>query len=117
MFFFADQVLASSRNANNLFLTQVDIFYFSCFDDHMSTNNISNDEMSLLVNAIKDSLNKVLVGKRIRLKSTNDQFTKLVPGSEGTINLIDDLGTVHVKWDDGSTLGLVPEEDSWEIIS
>lgn len=116
-FFLTDQVVARDQDAENLFFTQVDIFYFRCFDNRMSTNNIPNDEMTLLVNAIQDSLNKVLVGKRVRLKSTSDQFTKLAPGAEGTIKLIDDLGTVHVNWDDGSTLGLVPEEDFWEVIS
>jgi hypothetical protein len=30
--------------------------------------------------------------------------------------MVDDLGTVHVRWDNGSTLGLVPGEDRWEEI-
>lgn len=86
----------------------------------MTTNNDLNDlndDMSLLIRVIQESLNKVLVGRRIRLTKTTDKLTKLLPGAEGTVNLIDDHGTVHVTWDDGSILGLVPEEDSWEIIS
>ena len=27
--------------------------------------------------------------------------------------MVDDVGTVHVRWDNGSTLGLVPGEDRW----
>lgn len=76
-----------------------------------------NDEMQLLKDVIIASLNTVLPGSRIRLKHTTDQYTKLVAGAEGTIDHVDDACTIHVKWDDGSTLGLVPEEDSWEIIS
>lgn len=53
------------------------------------------------------------VGKRIRLVSTSDPYTRLSPGDEGVITFIDDLGTTHVKWDNGSSLGLVPREDYW----
>ena len=55
-------------------------------------------------------------GQRIRLAYTSDPYTDLPAGSEGTIQFIDDLGTVHVAWDCGSTLGLIPGEDSWETI-
>jgi hypothetical protein len=30
---------------------------------------------------------------------------------------VDSAGTVHVKWDDGSTLGLIPDEDQWEVLT
>ncbi|MBT1017594.1 DUF4314 domain-containing protein [Canibacter sp. lx-72] len=62
--------------------------------------------------AVKPSL----VGRRIRLDDTSDPYTTLTPGTEGTINQIDDLGTIHVSWDNGSTLGLVPGEDSYTLL-
>jgi hypothetical protein len=55
------------------------------------------------------------VGKRIRLIWTDDQWTTLRPGSEGTINFVDDAGTIFAKWDDGSGLGLVPGHDRFSI--
>lgn len=58
----------------------------------------------------------VTVGSRIRLVSTTDPYTELRSGDEGTVRLIDALGTVHVNWDRGSTLGLVPDEDRWTVI-
>lgn len=57
-----------------------------------------------------------LIGKRIKLVRTSDPYTTLRHGDLGTIDFIDDLGTVFVKWDNGSNLGLVRGEDSWEII-
>jgi hypothetical protein len=57
-----------------------------------------------------------LLGKRVKLVSTTDQYTKLVPGDEGIINFIDDYGTIHICWDNGSRLGLIPGEDKWELI-
>jgi hypothetical protein len=55
-------------------------------------------------------------GDRIFLTYTSDQYTKLTPGDEGTVTHVDDLGTVHVQWDSGSTLALIPGEDSWRKV-
>lgn len=54
---------------------------------------------------------------RIRLISTSDPHTNLRPGDEGTVSFIDSLGTVSARWDNGSTLGLVPGEDHWETVT
>lgn len=55
-------------------------------------------------------------GDRIQLVYTDDEYTRLRPGARGTVSYVDALGTVHVKWDDGSTLGLVPGHDRWEPV-
>ena len=56
------------------------------------------------------------LGKRIRLISTNDEYTSLQPGDLGTINFIDDTGTIFAEWDNGSRLGLLPDVDRFEIL-
>jgi hypothetical protein len=59
-----------------------------------------------------------LVGRRIRLQYTNDPYTELHQGDEGTISHIDDGGTVHVDWDSGSRLGLISSAgDRWVVIN
>ncbi len=55
-------------------------------------------------------------GDRIKLLFTSDPYTQLKPGATGTVSFIDSIGTVHVTWDNGNRLGLVPGEDQWEII-
>jgi hypothetical protein len=55
-------------------------------------------------------------GALVRLVSTTDPHTRIVPGSSGTVEHMDDAGTVHVRWEDGSTLGLIPGEDEWEVV-
>lgn len=50
------------------------------------------------------------VGRRVRLDHTSDPYTSLRPGDEGVISLVDDMGTVHVNWDNGSSLGMIPED-------
>lgn len=57
------------------------------------------------------------VGKRVRFLRSNDQYTKLVWGDEGVVTHIDALGTVHIKWDNGSTLGMITEEgDRFQVV-
>jgi hypothetical protein len=36
-----------------------------------------------------------------------DPYSTLAPGTAGTVEHVDDAGTVHVRWDDGRTIGLV----------
>ena len=57
-----------------------------------------------------------LEGKRIELISTTDPNTELKPGDRGTIDFVDDTGTIHVNWDNGSQLGLVPGEDQYKLL-
>lgn len=57
-----------------------------------------------------------LLGKRVQLISTTDEYTNLQYGDLGVVNYIDDTGTVFVNWDNGSKLGLIPGTDRWKII-
>jgi len=57
-----------------------------------------------------------LIGKRVFLVNSTDQFTLLKYGDLGTVTYIDDIGTVFVDWDNGSKLGLIPGVDQWKLI-
>ncbi len=51
-------------------------------------------------------------GCRVELVHMNDPFnTKLTPGCKGTVVAVDDIGTIHVQWDCGSSLGVAYGED------
>ena len=63
------------------------------------------------------SMRSRYMGKRVRLIHTSDPYTSLTTGAEGIVNWVDDTGTVFVKWDSGSSLGLVRGEDTFEVIS
>ena len=52
-------------------------------------------------------------GTRVELVSMDDPYNrKLVPGCQGTVISVDSIGTIHVSWDCGSSLGVVYGEDS-----
>ena len=58
-----------------------------------------------------------LVGQRVRLVFTDDKHTTLRAGDEGVVTFIDDIGTVFVDWDNGSSLGLVEDAgDRFEVL-
>jgi hypothetical protein len=52
----------------------------------------------------------------VELVHTSDPYTQLKPGDKGTVQFTDDLGTLHVRWDSGSSLGLVPRKDHWVLL-
>ena len=56
------------------------------------------------------------VGMRVRLIQMVDDPNPIDDKLEGTIDSIDDLGTLHVNWDDGRRLGIVPEIDKYELL-
>ena len=52
-------------------------------------------------------------GCRVRLNHMNDTYRPdLKEGALGTVLHVDDIGTIHVSWDCGSSLGVVLGEDS-----
>ena len=55
-------------------------------------------------------------GTRIRLKEMSDPYHPVPPGTMGTVQFVDDIGSVHMQWDTGSALALVPGEDSFSIV-
>jgi hypothetical protein len=55
------------------------------------------------------------VGMRVMNIRMNDS-DPVDEGMMGTITTIDSLGTIHVRWDDGRRLGLIPGEDEYTIL-
>lgn len=62
------------------------------------------------------SLRVTWEGRRVRLLSLHDPHTRLRAGAVGTVSLVDSMGTLHVRWDNGINLGLIPNVDEWTLI-
>ena len=50
---------------------------------------------------------KYPAGTRVELVNMDDPYTSLTTGDKGTVRHIDDMGTIHINWDCGSSLGAV----------
>lgn len=56
-------------------------------------------------------------GTRIELNFMNDPFAPVPSGTRGTVDYVDDMGQIHMRWDNGRTLALVPDEDSFRKLT
>lgn len=56
-------------------------------------------------------------GTRIELNVMNDPFAPVPSGTRGTVDYVDDMGQIHMRWDNGRTLALVPGEDSFRKLT
>lgn len=54
-------------------------------------------------------------GTRIRLVEMRDPQA-VEAGMTGTVEAVDDAGSIHMKWDNGRGLALIPGEDSFEVL-
>ena len=51
-------------------------------------------------------------GTKVRLVHMSDPYETIPSGTTGEVLCVDSLGTLHVMWSNGSTLGVVFREDS-----
>ena len=56
------------------------------------------------------------LGTRIVLNYMDDKWA-VPPGTRGTVDHVDDAGQIHPKWDNGRTLAIVPEVDSFRKLT
>ena len=56
-------------------------------------------------------------GTRVELVSLEDPYSRLPEGTRGTVDAVDDIGTIHARWDNGSRLGVVYGVDSIRIVT
>lgn len=58
---------------------------------------------------------RYLKGKRVRMIHMED-VDPIQPGQCGVVQFVDDLNQLHVQWDDGRTLAIIPEKDQFEVL-
>lgn len=57
-------------------------------------------------------------GLRIRmLQKMDDPYRAIEAGEEGVIMYVYDARQIHVKWDNGSSLAVIPEIDHYEVFN
>lgn len=76
----------------------------------MTTNSPSPEQ-------IKEYKDRFIPGTKIRLIRNCDNEPALPANIEGTVKYVDDIGSVHCKWDNGSSLAFLPYVDEYEILS
>lgn len=59
---------------------------------------------------------QIKIGNKVRLIRMQGE-EQMPAGLTGTVEFIDGLGQIHVKWENGSSLALIPETDKFVIES
>ena len=47
----------------------------------------------------------------------NDPFAPVPSGMKGSVDYVDDAGQIHMKWDNGRTLAVLPGVDSFRKLT
>lgn len=55
-------------------------------------------------------------GTRVELIHMDDPYAPVPSGTRGTVEFVDDVGQIHMKWDNGRTLALIPSQDIFKKI-
>jgi len=55
-------------------------------------------------------------GTRVELIEMHDEYREMPKGLQGTVKWVDDIGTIHMSWDNGSSLGVAYGVDKVKII-
>ncbi len=59
-------------------------------------------------------MNFELLGKKVTCHFMDDPYPVL-PGTKGVIQFTDDIGQIHVDWEDGRSIALIPGKDEYTI--
>lgn len=72
--------------------------------------------MEMINRKVLERLRKMYpVGAKVELVRMDDVQAPPV-GTKGVVEFIDDIGTIHVKWENASSLGVVYGEDLCKVI-
>lgn len=72
--------------------------------------------MNLSDKQIEAMKQKYPPGTRIELESMEDEFG-MPQGLKGTVEGVDDIGNIMMKWDNKRSLSLIPAADKFSVIT
>ena len=55
------------------------------------------------------------IGTKLQMITMRNEKYPVPPGTIGEVTHIDDLGSIHMKWQNGSSLAIIPEVDSFRV--
>ena len=92
------------------------IFGHIKYSFYICTVNQNIDTMDTLDREVVKGMNHKYVGRRIVCVEMNNDPDPIPSGTVGTVQSVDSCGTLHTKWDNGRSLGLLPNEDKYRFV-
>lgn len=59
---------------------------------------------------------KYPAGTILKVISMDDPYHPIPSGTLGEVTMVDDAGTIHMRWQNGSSLGIIEGVDSFEVV-
>jgi len=59
---------------------------------------------------------KYPVGTILKVISMDDPYHPIPSGTLDEVTMVDDAGTIHMRWQNGSSLGIIEGVDSFEVV-
>ena len=81
------------------------------FVNSLSDTNFLNEKQEVYI-----SNPTVGKGERIEMIKMEDDPAPIEPGTKGVVDHIDGIGQIHIHWDNGRMLAIVPEIDKFKLI-
>ena len=54
-------------------------------------------------------------GTKLQMITMRNEKYHVPPGTVGEVTHIDDMGNIHICWQNGSSLAIIPEVDSFRV--
>ena len=80
--------------------------------EYLKKGTERNFNMNTRIQKLKEQYPK---GTVVRLKEM-EQEPEMLRGLLGTVQFVDDIGQIHVEWENGSSLALNKDVDRFEVI-
>ena len=55
------------------------------------------------------------IGTKLQMITMRNEKYPIPPGTVGEVTHIDDMGNIHICWQNGSSLAIIPEVDSFRV--
>ena len=65
---------------------------------------------------VKKIKEKYIEGTKIELIKMHNDPQPIPEGTKGIVEFVDDIGTIHIRWETGSGLGLIVGVDEFVVL-
>ena len=110
------EAFASCSNLEDVCITSVNTFRYGNFISEDAFDECEKVQVRYGIDLVKILKERYPKGTKIYINSMNDNSNSVERGSIGEVLMVDDIGTLHCRFDNGRMLDVVPNVDSFRKI-
>lgn len=110
------EAFASCSNLEDVCITSVNTFRYGNFISEDAFDECEKVQVRYGIDLVKILKERYPKGTNIYINSMNDNSNSVERGSIGEVLMVDNLGTIHCRFDNGRMLDVIPKVDSFRKI-